>query len=270
MVKPRQAALAVQGDLWLGRKGKSFLSANRIDLLESVDRLGSITRAAKDVGLSYKAAWDAVDAMSNLADRPLMIRETGGPHGGGSQLTEYGRELVRLYRLLQSGYQRLLTQMQAQVHDFDKLNELIKAVTMKTSARNQFRGTVKAVLKGAVNADVILDIGDGLEIFANITNEAVEDLALKPGRAAVALIKASFILLSPDANIRISARNRLRGSVTEVIPGAVNCEIKVQLPGDRVLTAIITSDSLQELRLVPGSACTALIKASHILIAVND
>jgi molybdate transport system regulatory protein len=82
---------------------------------------------------------------------------------------------------------------------------------MKISARNQLRGTVKTVHKGAVNADVILDIGDGLEIFANITNEAVEDLGLKPGRAAVALIKASFILLSPDPDIRISARNRLRG-----------------------------------------------------------
>jgi molybdate transport system regulatory protein len=253
MVKPRKPALAVQGDLWLGRKGKAFLSANRIDLLESVDRLGSITRAAQDVGLSYKAAWDAVDAMSNLADRPLMIRATGGQHGGGSQLTE-----------------RLLAQMQAQVHDFDKLNELIKAITMKTSARNQLRGTVKAVHKGAVNADVILDIGDGLEIFANITNEAVEDLGLKPGRAAVALIKASFILLSPDSDIRISARNRLRGTVTEVIPGAVNCEIKMQLAGARVLTAIVTSDALKELGLVKGAAFTALIKASHILIAVND
>ena len=109
-----------------------------------------------------------------------MIRATGGQHGGGSQLTEYGRELVRLYRLLQCGYQQLLAQMQAQVHDFDKLNELIKAITMKTSARNQLRGTVKAVHKGAVNADVILDIGDGLEIYANITTEAVEDLGLKP------------------------------------------------------------------------------------------
>jgi len=270
MVKPRQAALAVQGDLWLGRKGKAYLSANRIDLLESIDRLGSITHAAKDVGLSYKAAWDAVDAMSNLADRPLVIRATGGPQGGGSHLTEHGRELVRLYRLLQSGYHRLLTQMQAQVHDFDKLNELIRAITMKTSARNQFRGTVKAVHKGAVNADVVLDIGDGLEIFANITNDAIGDLGLKRGRAAVALIKASFILLSPDPNIRISARNRLRGTVTEVIPGAVNCEIKLQLAGTRVLTAIITSDALKELGLVVGSPCTGLIKASHVLIAVND
>lgn len=270
MGKPKKPALAVEGDLWLGRKGKAFLSANRIELLESIDRLGSITRAAQDIGLSYKAAWDAVDAMSNLADRPLMIRATGGQRGGGSQLTEHGRDLVRLYRLLQTGYQRLLSQMQAQVHDFDKISELIKAITMRTSARNQLRGTVKTVHKGVVNADVILDLGDGLEIFANITNEAVEDLELKPGRAAVALIKASFVLLSPDPDIRISARNRLRGTVIEIIPGAVNCEIKMELAGARVLTAIVTSDAVGELGLVKGAALTALIKASHVLIAVAE
>ena len=232
--------------------------------------MGSITRAAKDVGLSYKAAWDAVDAMNNVAAKPLLIRATGGHHGGGSYLTEHGRQLVCLYRMLESGYRHLLTQMQAQIHDFHKLNELMKAITMKTSARNQFRGTIKAIRKGAVNADVILDLGGGLEIFANITNDAVEDLDLKPGREALALIKASFVILSPDAHIRVSARNQLRGTISAIIPGSVNGEVKIQLPGGRVLTAIVTNDALRELDLVEGAACSALIKSSHILIAVND
>jgi molybdate transport system regulatory protein len=174
MPKSKSAAIAIHGGLWLERKGQKFVGAGRISLLESIDRLGSITHAAKDVGLSYKAAWDAVDAMNNLADKPLLIRATGGQHGGGSHLTEHGRTLVRLYRVLESGYQQLVGQMQAQVHDFGKLNELMKAITMKTSARNQFRGIVREVRKGAVNADVILDLGGGLQIFANITNDAVE------------------------------------------------------------------------------------------------
>jgi len=140
---------------------------------------------------------------------------------------------------------------------------------MQISARNQFRGTVKTVHKGAVNSDVIVDIGDGLEIFANITNEAVADLRLAPGREAVALIKSSFVLLSPDRNLRISARNQLTGVVSAVIPGSVNCEVKVQLAGKRVLTAIVTLEALKEMALVKGSPCTALIKSSHVLIAVD-
>ena len=177
---------------------------------------------------------------------------------------------MRLYRLLESGYQHLLQQMQLQVHDFQRLGELMKAITMKTSARNQLRGIVKAVRKGAVNADVILDLGGGLEIFANITNEAVEDLALAPGRDAVALIKASFIVLSPDAHVRVSARNQLRGTISSIQHGSVNAEVKILLPSARILTAIITTDALAELGLVEGAACSALIKSSHVLIAVND
>ena len=267
---PSAPPFRVTGGLWLDRKGKSFLGGYRIELLESIDRVGSITRAAKEVGLSYKAAWDAIDAMNNLAEEPLLIRAIGGQHGGGSSLTQHGRDVVRLYRMMESGYQRLLNRMQAQVHDADKLGELLKAITMKTSARNEFRGKVKRVRKGAVNADVILDLGDGVEIFANITNEAVQDLDLRKGRDAVALIKSSFVLLSPDPDIRISARNRLSGKIAKVIRGAVNSEVKLGLAGNRTLTAIVTNDSVKELGLKEGSECCALIKSSHVLIAVND
>jgi molybdate transport system regulatory protein len=141
---------------------------------------------------------------------------------------------------------------------------------MKTSARNQFWGTVTSVRKGAVNADVVLDLGDGLTIFANITNEAVDELRLQSGRKAAALIKASFVLLSPDRDIRISARNRLPGVVSEVIPGSVNSEIRIELAGKRALTAIVTNEACEELRLAPGSYCLGLIKASHVLLAVTD
>jgi molybdate transport system regulatory protein len=241
----------------------------RIDLLEAIDRMGSISGAAKQLDLSYRFAWDAVDAINNLAEEPVLICASGGHPGGGSYLTERGREMVRMHRLLESGYQRLWAQIQAQVGDFDQLNALLKAITMKTSARNQFRGTVKTIRPASVSADVVLDIGDGLEIVASITNEAVEDLRLAPGRAAIALIKASFIMLSPDEPIRTSAHNRLAGVVSAVIAGGVNSEVNIQLAGERVLTAIVTGEALRELDLADGSCCCALVNASHVLIAVN-
>jgi molybdate transport system regulatory protein len=141
---------------------------------------------------------------------------------------------------------------------------------MKTSARNQLRGTVTAVHKGAVNADVTLDHGGGMQIFANITNEAVDDLGLKPGKTATALIKSSLILLSPDEKIRISARNRLPGTITAVISGAVNAEVKLQLASRELLTAIVTLDAVHELGFAAGQRCSALIKSSHVLLAVDD
>jgi len=249
--------------------GARFPASERIDLLEVIDQVGSISRAAQRLDLSYRAAWDAVDAINNLSDKPVLIRAPGGEHGCGSYLTEHGREFVRLYRLLESGYQRLMTQLRAEVGDFNELHELLRSIAMKTSARNQFRGTVKAIRQASISAEVVLDIGDGLEIFANITNQAVEDLQLFPGREAIALIKASFIMLSTDHNIRTSVRNRLSGVVSAVISGGANSEVKMRLPGGRTLTALITCKALQELDLADGSSCCALIKASHVLVAVS-
>jgi molybdate transport system regulatory protein len=266
----KKMPMAVGGGLWFDRKGRRFLGEKRIALLERIDEVGSITGAAKAVGLSYKGAWDAVDAINNMAEESVVSRSTGGQHGGGSRLTDYGRGLVRLYRQLETGHQRVLSRLESDYPDPQRLSDLLKAITMKTSARNQFRGKVKAVRRGAVNADVVLDLGDGVEVFANITNDAVAELGLKRGRDAVALIKASFVVLATGDDILVSARNRLPGTVDSIVKGPVNSEVKIQLTGMRTLVAVISSAGLKELQLRKGSPVFALINASHVLIAVND
>jgi len=69
---------------------------------------------------------------------------------------------------------------------------------MKISARNQLRGTVVDVVKGATTSHVRIDIGGGVVVTASITNEAVDDLALAKGKAAVAVVKASDVLVAVD------------------------------------------------------------------------
>ena len=66
--------LEISGRLWLNREGHGYLGAGRIALLERIGETGSIAQAARSMGMSYKAAWDAVEAMNNLADRPLVAR----------------------------------------------------------------------------------------------------------------------------------------------------------------------------------------------------
>ena len=141
---------------------------------------------------------------------------------------------------------------------------------MQTSARNQFIGRVKSVKKGAVNAEVVLDISGGDELVAIITNDSVDHLDLGPGIEAYALIKAPWVILTTDDGLRTSARNRLCGVVSSVTVGAVNSEVKLTLAGGRILTAIVTNEAVRELALTEGSPCCALVKASHVLIGVND
>jgi molybdate transport system regulatory protein len=64
--------------------GEDFLGLNRIELLEKIDLLGSITKAGKAQGISYKTAWEQVDALNNLAEKPLVMRSAGGRRRQGS------------------------------------------------------------------------------------------------------------------------------------------------------------------------------------------
>ena len=79
------------GSIWLDKSEGRFLSQKRVELLRQIAVTGSITHAARAVKLSYKAAWDAVNAMNNMAEQPLVASATGGKHGGGSRITEHGR-----------------------------------------------------------------------------------------------------------------------------------------------------------------------------------
>ena len=92
------------GELTLSADPGLNLGDNRIRLLELIDELGSLSQAAKAVPMSYRAAWDALNEMNNLASEPLVIRVTGGKNGGGTQLTPYGKQTIALYRAIQSEY----------------------------------------------------------------------------------------------------------------------------------------------------------------------
>jgi len=261
----------VEGRVWVDKAGEAFLGHGRIELLRAIDIYGSISAAAREMGMSYKAAWQAVDAMNNLADRPLVERSTGGRHGGGTALTAEGRHTVEMFGKVEEEYRRFLARLSEGFADFARFNQLMRRFSMKTSARNQFLGTVTRVTKGAVNGEVELDIGDGLHIVSIITSESLEDLKLKKGHEAYALVKASApILMLEEGSARSSARNRLCGTVVSCIEGAVNGEVGLELPGGKRLTAIITNDSIKSLGLKEGVRACALIKASNVILAVND
>lgn len=78
------------------------LGPGKADLLEWIDRTGSISAAARGMGLSYRRAWLMVDTMNRSFRRPLVERSQGGAHGGGAALTEDGRSVLRAYRELQA------------------------------------------------------------------------------------------------------------------------------------------------------------------------
>lgn len=241
---------------------------NHIELLELIDEHGSINKAASSMGMSYKAAWLAVEAINNMSIEKVVIRQTGGSRGGGTQLTGYGRRFVHLYRCVEDEQQKLFKKLNADFNDFDQYKKLLRRFNMQTSARNQFLGTISVIKKGAVNAEVSLDIGSNEHIYAVITNESLEHLALEVGNEAYALFKAPWVILTPEENFKTSARNQLRGKIAKIHRGAINSEVNVELAGGKIVSAILTNDSVDELALTIGMNVCALIKASHVILAV--
>ncbi|KWH08803.1 molybdenum-dependent transcriptional regulator [Burkholderia territorii] len=267
--------LELGGELWLRAGEQTLGGATRIALLAAIGDTGSITRAAKAVGLSYKAAWDAIDTMNNLAGEPLVTRSTGGKGGGGTTLTPRATSLIAAFRTIEREHRRFIDAASAAVSGFDVDWALIGRIGMKTSARNQLFGKVESIVRGTVNDEVTLVLPGGQLIVAVLTHESAEALGLQPGADACALVKASWVVLAVDdeggaeASLKISARNQLRGTVETVAAGAVNSEVTLALDGGGTLTAVVTNDSVGALQLDASRRAIALFKASSVILAVT-
>ena len=134
------------------------------------------------------------------------------------------------------------------------------------SARNQFEGTVTKVQEGAVNGIVTVDV-NGTPVSATISMGSIENLGLKPGVKAYAVIKATDVMIG-KGRLELSARNQFPGKVTAVEEGAVNGLVKMEVLGGNSVTATISMGSIKELGLGPGIDAVAVVKATSVMIGI--
>ncbi|MBI5419943.1 MAG: TOBE domain-containing protein [Deltaproteobacteria bacterium] len=265
--KPAEGA----GPIRLRRADTMLVGSDRLELLEKIREHGSITKAARAAGISYKTAWDVVNALNNLSDRPVVLRKAGGRGGGGTLLTEEGKEVIRKYRILQREHQKFLGSLSGEIGDAGTLYRFLRRIAVKVSARNTFLGKVADIKKGVVSAEVTLSLKGGDTVVAVITNESLDNLGLKNGKEACAIVKASSVVLGKDLHgARISARNILCGTVVKLAEGPVNEDVTVQLSGGNILTSLITRESGRKLELKEGDHVCAVIKASSVILGVTE
>ena len=137
---------------------------------------------------------------------------------------------------------------------------------MKLSARNQFAGTVANVEAGAVNGIVTIDV-NGTPITATISMNAIKELGLETGKAAVAVIKATEVMVA-TGNVVLSARNQFAGKVVGVEKGAVNDIVKIET-GVGTVSATISEAAVTELGLEAGKEAVAVVKATAVMVGVE-
>ena len=195
---------------------------------------------------------------------------TGGKGGGGTVLTRRGTQLVENFRVIEREHRRFVAQLSAEAEGIADDFLLLRRMSMKTSARNQFFGTVTRIQTGAVNAEVEIALNTHDHLVAMITMESLAELRLALGSEVWALVKAPSVLITADdPGIKLSARNRLCGTVSRITLGSVHADVVIDLPGGAIISAIITLDSLDGLALTPGSRACAVFKAGSVILGVN-
>lgn len=237
-------------------------------LLQALARTGSINSAARSIGMQYKTAWQKLEQINNLLPYPLVEKRTGGSGGGGSVLTEEGKKLLKQVDALQKEFVQFIQFFSDNPNEALETLKTLRRIEMNLSARNVWLGQVKSIDKGAVNSVVTIQLKGGDTVSSVITDNSVKRLGLDVGKDVMAIVKASNVLLGSKIDPQaISARNLLTGTVSSVVPGAVNDEITIDLPGGSSVTSIITSASAKRLGIIAGKEISAIIKAPDVLLA---
>lgn len=234
----------------------------RIALLQHIAEQGSITRAAKSAGLSYKAAWDAIDELNNLAQKPLVERIVGGKGGGGARLSNEGERVLRLYQKLQA-LQAQVLEAAEDASDLDLLGRLM----LRTSARNQLHGKVIAIEPQGRNDLIRLEVAKGLIVDAQITHDSTKRLELQIGTDVVALIKAGWLDVLQIDSVETPGNNCLSGIIEKILDADDGpSEVRITLPNGLTLCALAEPSHLQASRLTCGKPVRVEFSPSRVLL----
>ena len=241
----------------------------RIKLLEAVGREGSISAAARSVGLSYKAAWDGISAMQNLVAKPLLKKNIGGKNGGGATLTPEALKLIETFHHLETGLATMMKQASENLSEIGLSSTgLLQGFMMRTSARNVLSGHILSIKSAPPAAFVTISISRKIDIKAEITEKSVERLGLVKGRQVAALIKAPFVRVVPfEDKDNFSEQNRIPGILESITIGKKSVELNVEIGEDKILIATMRPDDPALHGLKANQPVLALIKAENIIIA---
>lgn len=232
----------------------------RVEILRAVGETGSISAAARHCGVSYKAAWQAIDTLGNLAGAALVEKAVGGSGGGGAKLTPAGEQLLQAAARLEQARRAALAPPAAQ-----SAPVLPRGLSLRTSMRNQLPCTLYRLRpeRGALRASVAL--ADGSLLHARITRESAQLLGLAAGQGLLALFKATAVEVSAAPAYQTGGpENCLLGRVERTSRAREGGEVALKLPGGEVVVGFCGPASGLRLH---GEAW-ALLPAAAVVLAL--
>jgi molybdate transport system regulatory protein len=236
----------------------------RLDILRKISKAGSISEAARESGVSYKAAWQALETLSNLAGVPLIQTAVGGIRGGGAQLTEAGLKLLQGAELFARAKSDALQKLkESPINDINKTG--LASLEFRTSMRNHLTCKVKAIKKLGSVAKILLDIGNNQQIESQITSTSLQLLNLQIGQQILALFKATGVQIIDKLPSKNSAKvNVLEGVVAKKTKTGKDTETSIKLEGNQLIVGFANFNS----SIKQGMRCYALVDGSSVVIAI--
>jgi molybdate transport system regulatory protein len=258
--------MKIDGRFWFTKEGQSFLGAGRIELLERIDQTGSINAAAKEMKMSYKAAWERINGMNALADQPLIERLTGGKGGGGTKLTPYARELIATFHRFNELHRQFIDRFAEAGNDPERLARILSRTFLTTSARNQLPATLLSIEERGLNGLLTLSLTGSHTIQSVITLKSVRNMGLTVGCDLYAIIKSSDVTIVTTPPKSGEAMNTLKGTINRIESQDETDEITFALDLFTELISLMNPKDTK--KLSEGMNAYALISPKHIIIGL--
>lgn len=238
----------------------SAVSDRRIDILRRIGETGSISEAARASGISYKAAWQALESLENLAGGKLAEKAVGGAKGGGTRLTATGRQVIRISDRLAQARAQILAGFS---REDQSLAEQLHTGSLLTSMRNILPCTVEDIHHGPAQVVVYLRLDEHNIIKSSITQESAQLLGVSIGMRMLAATKATAIDIArmfPDERYE----NILRGTVTRCARSEKGGEVTLQLPSGLLVVGFARRGH----KLSMGMAAEASVPSKAIVLGL--
>ncbi len=259
--------MKIRSNLWFENEQHGYFGKGRVKLLQNIDSFGSISKAAKEMKMSYKAAWDAVNEMNTLSKEPIVIRVTGGKGGGGTVLTQKGKEYIDIYNELEMLQNRLFAVLDNKSKSFSDLIDAKNHLTLQTSARNQYQGVIKSIQSSSIEFNVNLNIGGGQIISSSITHKSAKSMNIDINSTIFALIKSSWVHISKEKP-KNQLLNIFKGNILSIEDDGKFTEIVIKSKQNNEIVSVVPSKFAQQLSLKDDDELYTSFLPSEVILAI--
>lgn len=232
----------------------------RIDILQRVDHLGSISKAARSAGISYKAAWQAIETLSTLAGEPVVHKVVGGSDGGGAQLTASGKAILEASATLSKIRNQVLNDLPNGQH---RTLATLTSSALRMSVRNIIPCKVLEMKGGLSMEKLTLEVCFGNTLRASITTESAQLLGIHVGLTVLALFKATAASIC-DHKPPENSTKYLEGIVTRLPQKGRGGEVTLLLPNNISVVGFIKSPHT----LTIGTKAYLTIEEDNVIVAL--